>query len=312
MFDKRVPVTFFLAAATGGVMLTSACAGEGSGDVNSNDLESLVVWVKGNSTSGGKIYAKSLVGDLASSQSGELFPASTKNRQTPYLSIVSNMEKTVALYWVEQAQNSSVIHRYVVNSENPSQDEIIVNDGAYASSPASDNAQSVWYSSNVSGSSQIYRLGSSPIKLTTQGGFAPDVYGFFVVFSNNIGNFEIFKMNSTDGSGLVNLTNNAAADINPRVSPDGQKIVFASNRTGKYQIYMMNRDGSNVVRLTNHSADDATPSFSADMKYVVYASRLDGDWDIYALNLATKVETNLTHDNIDDRSPHCGEFKLSN
>ena len=32
-------------------------------------------------------------------------------------------------------------------------------------------------------------------------------------------------------------------------SPDGNKIVFSSNRDGDYEIFVMHADGSNVVSL---------------------------------------------------------------
>src|SRR3712207_8382853 len=43
---------------------------------------------------------------------------------------------------------------------------------------------------------------------------------------NNLeGDFEIFTMNR-DGTGLQQLTENAASDFDPEWSPDGQRIVF--------------------------------------------------------------------------------------
>lgn len=39
----------------------------------------------------------------------------------------------------------------------------------------------------------------------------------------------------------------------PAWSPAGDKIAFASDRAGTYQIYVMNADGSNQMSLTNTS-----------------------------------------------------------
>ena len=44
---------------------------------------------------------------------------------------------------------------------------------------------------------------------------------------------------NADGSNLINLTNNAAADLYPSWSPDGTKIAFGTNRDGNYEIYVM-------------------------------------------------------------------------
>jgi Tol biopolymer transport system component len=56
-----------------------------------------------------------------------------------------------------------------------------------------------------------------------------------------------------NGSGLVKLTNSAGGKINNGLdswSPDGKKIAFVSNRTGKYEIYVMNANGSSVTQVT--------------------------------------------------------------
>jgi TolB protein len=49
-------------------------------------------------------------------------------------------------------------------------------------------------------------------------------------------NAEIYVMNR-DGSGLRRLTRHLADDESPQWSPDGKKLIFTSNRTGKFAIY---------------------------------------------------------------------------
>jgi Tol biopolymer transport system component len=71
---------------------------------------------------------------------------------------------------------------------------------------------------------------------------------------------EVYVINA-DGSGLTALTSNSADDVNPRWSPDGTKIAFASNRDGDFDIYTMDADGSDVVQVTNWPNDEGTPDW---------------------------------------------------
>ena len=53
-------------------------------------------------------------------------------------------------------------------------------------------------------------------------------------------------------------------------SPDGEKIIFDSNRSGKREIYLMDSDGSNVLQLTNGGPDYYYPEISPDGSKVVF------------------------------------------
>ena len=54
-----------------------------------------------------------------------------------------------------------------------------------------------------------------------------------------------------DGSELRQLTNDLARDRTPYWSPDGSRILFASNRSGKYEAWSIRPDGSGLARITN-------------------------------------------------------------
>lgn len=52
---------------------------------------------------------------------------------------------------------------------------------------------------------------------------------------------------AVDGSGVVQLTmGDDQTNQLPDASPDGNQVLFASDRTGSFLLYVMNRDGSNV------------------------------------------------------------------
>jgi Tol biopolymer transport system component len=53
-----------------------------------------------------------------------------------------------------------------------------------------------------------------------------------------------------DGSGLRQLTNDAALDRAPAWSPDGKRIAFQTNRSGAWDAWSINPDGSGLVQLS--------------------------------------------------------------
>ena len=60
-----------------------------------------------------------------------------------------------------------------------------------------------------------------------------------------------------DGSDLEQLTHDTGGSVNgaDSWSPDGQKIIFISNRDGIYKTYSMNADGTGAAAIPD--ADDA-------------------------------------------------------
>ena len=77
----------------------------------------------------------------------------------------------------------------------------------------------------------------------------------------DVWNSDVWTMNA-DGSGQIRLTMNLAEDTSPAWSPEGQYILFVSNRDGQYEIYAMKEDGTQPIDLTNSSsASDLAPAW---------------------------------------------------
>ena len=72
---------------------------------------------------------------------------------------------------------------------------------------------------------------------------------------------DIAVMNVATGA-LVNITNTASGEWSPAWSPDGQRIAFWSDRSGRYEVYLMDPDGSNVVPVTTNSGTGSRLSWS--------------------------------------------------
>lgn len=76
---------------------------------------------------------------------------------------------------------------------------------------------------------------------------------------------------------LTNLTEPGAAVLDPEVSYDGLKVIFAMrrNRSESFNIWEMNIDGSNLQQLTNSPFDDCDPAYLPNGKIIFSSSRAD-------------------------------------
>ncbi len=110
-----------------------------------------------------------------------------------------------------------------------------------------------------------------------------------------------------DGTDLKPLTSGPAYHAECAYSPDGTKIVYASNESGSMNLYMMNSDGSHVRQLT-HTTNcyNGGPFFSPDGTQVVFrADREHPDLlQIYLFDLADDSETQLTNNRAVNWAPY--------
>src|SRR5512135_1619203 len=69
----------------------------------------------------------------------------------------------------------------------------------------------------------------------------------------------------------------------PRWSRDGTRILYESDRTGKWQLHVMAADGSGDRPLTSGNVDNQLPDWSPDNAWIAFVSNRDGNDEIYAM-----------------------------
>jgi Tol biopolymer transport system component len=74
-------------------------------------------------------------------------------------------------------------------------------------------------------------------------------------------------------------------DVFPQYSPDGKRVTFYSNRTGKIEIWVANTDGSQAARLTSLSAPvTGSPPWSPDGQQIAFDSNADLEYHVYIVS----------------------------
>lgn len=98
------------------------------------------------------------------------------------------------------------------------------------------------------------------------------------------GNSEIYRR-PTAGSGRpVRLTFSWSIETSPSWSPNGQEIVFLSDRSGRPMLYVMDRDGSNTRRITYDYAYCGSPTWSPRGDRIAFTAMDDGNnFNIYTV-----------------------------
>jgi Tol biopolymer transport system component len=81
------------------------------------------------------------------------------------------------------------------------------------------------------------------------------------------------------------LTFHAGLAINARVSPDGTRIAYHSNRSGNAEVWLLDLEKKTERLLTDHPAEDSHPDWSPDGRQVVFRSTRDGLPHLWAVNV---------------------------
>jgi Tol biopolymer transport system component len=117
--------------------------------------------------------------------------------------------------------------------------------------------------SYVYGSTHLVDKECPDVPLRKNGNYVWPVYDSFDIFVSDL-----------EGNITAQLTDEKGYDAEATVSPQGDKIVFTSDRSGDLELYTMNLDGSDVKQITDELGYDGGAFFSPDgTKLIFRASR---------------------------------------
>jgi TolB protein len=112
--------------------------------------------------------------------------------------------------------------------------------------------------------------------------------------SPNPGGLGLF-IASADGSNEHALLGAPDLDYDPAFAPDGQTLVFTSERAGSADLFRVKSDGTALERLTDDPAYDDQAAFSPDGKQLVFVSTRQGGFArLWTMDLATRRAKAIT------------------
>ena len=90
------------------------------------------------------------------------------------------------------------------------------------------------------------------------------------------------------------LTSFTGQHFGPRVSPDGNRVVYYSDRSGNFDLWLLDRTTNQHRQLTDHPANDRLPDWSPDGDEIVFMSDRDGPVKLWVVQTETGVVRRLT------------------
>jgi Tol biopolymer transport system component len=177
-------------------------------------------------------------------------------------------------------------------------------------------ANEILFSSGGREEARLFRLplsSNNPLQQVTiagSGASAPAVspQSGRVLYTKEVFDPNIWKLRLR-GAGLaggppVRLIASTRSETVFDYSPDGKRVLFASNRTGKTELWLSDSDASVPVPLTAVSPDAGTSQWSPDGQQVAFDSAEAGQhYQIFTIGINGESRRQVTHGDFDNAIP---------
>ncbi len=133
----------------------------------------------------------------------------------------------------------------------------------------SDSSASIW---NFDPSSKnIRQITAESKNLNGSSGIAAKSDGNLIVSRKQYSEINFWEI-MPDGRDVRQITSDARLNADPKISSDGTKIVFMSNRSNVWRVWIMDIDGKNAKQLTNvgDEVNQFSPNFADSGRVIFY------------------------------------------
>jgi Tol biopolymer transport system component/DNA-binding winged helix-turn-helix (wHTH) protein len=157
---------------------------------------------------------------------------------------------------------------------------------------------------------RIPATGGAPEKVETIGQRIGDIaispQGNRMAWTQGTNDFNIWQYDLTGPATQrpQELIASTQYDVSPQYSPDGKRVVFASDRSGSWEIWVCDSAGKRPLQLTAFKRRyTGSPRWSSDGRQIVFDSRAEGNAEIYVISAEGGKPRRLTNDPAEDIVP---------
>ena len=181
------------------------------------------------------------------------------------------------------------------------------------------DGREIVFSSNRGGVPTLWRVsasGGTPERVAAAGrnAYYPSISrrGNRLAYTESFSNTNIWRIGIpgvTSGASAtpgppVKLISSTQTESSPQFSPDGNRIVFTSTRSGAPEIWVCDSEGLNPVQLTSFGGPlTGSPRWSPDGQRIAFDSRPEPHSDIFVINADGGAPHRLTTDPSDNVVP---------
>lgn len=177
------------------------------------------------------------------------------------------------------------------------------------------DGQSIIFASDRKGASRLWRVaagGGAPswVAMSGQGGLhQPSIAreGVRMTLTERSLDMNIWRLHPVAGYDRLTshrLLSSTRWESYPDVAPDGERLAFASKRSGSFEIWTAQRDGTDPVQLTNFSGPFVSaPRWSPAGDHIAFSVQGEKGADVYVVDDGGTEARRLTHQAASDVVP---------
>jgi Tol biopolymer transport system component len=134
---------------------------------------------------------------------------------------------------------------------------------------------------------------------------AVSVQAHRLIYTRHFTDQNIWRIETSGGKTSPSLViGSSRRDLEPRLSPDGSRLAFTSDRTGSSQVWIASADGSGAFQLTSMRGSlNSAARWSPDGQRLVFLSNETGQSEIYSIGVNGGKPTRLTNNPAQDTAP---------